>query len=372
MQSLPQLRPTPGCLDSRRLEDRPGQMPTSLYLAEGRAKTTFSAVVLGPQASVLHCQLSLEQLLTLIQGGSPLWIRISGFGQPHRIATVLEACGVPEVFTPLVLDTPQATRLDSLGEVIALVLHRLRFAVDPMNLVSDQVSMVLTRRVLISIEEAPTPEPFPSLTDWLQQKSPAATAEDLDDLLHYLVDHLLDGIFPMLEQMASRLDDLEEAALRDPRPRVLNRTYQLRGNLRRIRQQLWPLRHQILLFLRQNQPVMGPDGLLGFQEMAQNVEQIFESCEILRHQCDAVTEAHMASSGNRMNQIMKTLTIVSTIFAPLTFIAGIYGMNFSNMPELDWRYGYMAALLLMGAIATIQTGMLWRRGWFEDWTGSRR
>jgi magnesium transporter len=332
-------------------------MPTSLYLADGRANTTFSAVMLGVQASVLHRQLSLEQLLTLIRGGSPLWIRVSGFGQPHRIATVLEACGVPEVFTPLVLDTPQATRLDSLGEVIALVLHRLRFAVDPMNLVSDQVSMVLTRRVLISIEEAPTQEPFPSLTDWLLQKSPAASAEDLDDLLHYLVDHLLDGIFPMLEQMASRLDDLEEVALRDPKPRVLNRAYQLRTNLRRIRQQLWPLRHQILL---------------GFQEMAQNVEQIFESCEILRHQCDAVTEAHMASSGNRMNQIMKTLTIVSTIFAPLTFIAGIYGMNFSNMPELDWRYGYIAALLLMGAIATIQTGMLWRRGWFEDWTGSRR
>jgi len=347
-------------------------MPTSLYLADGRANTTLSAVVLEPQASVLHRQLSLEQLQGLIQQGAPLWIRICGIAQPHRIAAVLEACGVPEVFTPLVIETPQVPRVDSLGEVIALVVHRLRFAVDPMNLVSDQVGMVLTRRVLISIEEAPSAEPFPSLTDWLLQKRPAATAEDLDDLLHYLVDHLLDGIFPMLEQMASRLDDLEETALRDPRPRVLNRTYQLRGNLRRIRQQLWPLRHQILLFLRQNQPVMGPDGLLGFQEMAQNVEQIFESCEILRHQCDAVTEAHMASSGNRMNQIMKTLTIVSTIFAPLTFIAGIYGMNFANMPELDWRYGYTAALLLMGAIATIQTAMLWRRGWFEDWTGSRR
>jgi magnesium transporter len=102
------------------------------------------------------------------------------------------------------------------------------------------------------------------------------------------------------------------------------------------------------------------------------VEQIFESCEILRHQCDAVTEAHMASTGNRMNQVMKTLTIVSTVFAPLTFIAGIYGMNFDNMPELNWRYGYVAALLLMGMIATIQTIWLRKRGWFEDWTATRR
>jgi magnesium transporter len=256
--------------------------------------------------------------------------------------------------------------------VVAVVLHRLRFGQDPLQLVSDQVAMVLTRGLLISIEEAPSAQPFASLTEWLLQRTPPASAEDLDDLLHYMVDNLLDGIFPMLEQMANRLDDLEEAALRDPRPRILGRAYQLRNNLRRIRQQLWPLRHQILLFLRQNQPVMGPEGLQGFREMAQNVEQIFESCEILRHQCDAVTEAHMASTGNRMNQIMKTLTIVSTIFAPLTFIAGIYGMNFENMPELHWRDGYIASLVLMGAIATIQATWLWRRGWFEDWTVSRR
>lgn len=372
MQSLPQLRPTPGSLDSRRLEERPGQMPNSLYLAGGRAETLLSVVVFWPGGSECRSLNNLRELNALLEHQAPIWLRINGMGYPHLIRDALRLCGIPEVFVPLVLDTPQSTRVDSFGEVIAVVLHRLRFSRDPLNLVSDQVSMLLTKNCLISIEEAPSAEPFSSLTHWLLQKTPAASADDLDDLLHYMVDNLLDGIFPMLEQMANRLDDLEEAALRDPRPRVLNRAYQLRANLRRIRQQLWPLRHQILLFLRQNQPVMGPEGLLGFQEMAQNVEQIFESCEILRHQCDAVTEAHMASTGNRMNQIMKTLTIVSTIFAPLTFIAGIYGMNFDNMPELHWRYGYIASLMLMGTIASMQAIYLWRRGWFEDWTTTRR
>jgi len=372
MQSLPQLRPTPGSLDSRRLEERPGQMPNSLYLAGGRAPTSLSAVVLWPEGPTL-CQLNdLAQLDELLAQQVPIWLRVNGMGHPHLISEALKRCRIPSCFTPLVLDTPQSTRVDSMGDVIAVVLHRLRFSIDPLNLTSDQVSMLLTRSCLISIEEAPSHTPFAALTEWLMQKLPVASGDDLDDLLHYMVDHILDGIFPMLEQMANRLDDLEEAALRDPRPRVLSRAYQLRGNLRRIRQQLWPLRHQILLFLRQNQPVMGPDGLQGFQEMAQNVEQIFDSCEILRHQCDAVTEAHMASTGNRMNQIMKTLTIVSTIFAPLTFIAGIYGMNFDNMPELHWRYGYIASLVLMGAIASMQAIYLWRRGWFEDWTAPRR
>jgi magnesium transporter len=79
----------------------------------------------------------------------------------------------------------------------------------------------------------------------------------------------------------------------------------------------------------------------------------------------------MASTGNRMNQIMKTLTIISAIFAPLTFIAGIYGMNFSNMPELQWHYGYFACLIVMTLVATVQSWFLWKRGWFEDWTTSR-
>jgi magnesium transporter len=347
-------------------------MPSSLFLSGGRAETAVSVVSLTVNGPQLQAPCSNDALRQLVAAGVPVWVRITGMAQPHHIRELLEICGIPAVFAPLVLDTPQATRVDSLGDVVAVVLHRLRFGQDPLQLVSDQVAMLLTHGLLISIEEAPSAQPFASLTEWLLQRTPPAAAEDLDDLLHYMVDNLLDGIFPMLEQMANRLDDLEEAALRDPRPRILGRAYQLRNNLRRIRQQLWPLRHQILLFLRQNQPVMGPEGLQGFREMAQNVEQIFESCEILRHQCDAVTEAHMASTGNRMNQIMKTLTIVSTIFAPLTFIAGIYGMNFENMPELHWRNGYIASLVLMGAIATIQATWLWRRGWFEDWTVSRR
>lgn len=371
MHGSPQRRPTPGSLIPRQLEERPGGLPFSLFVSGGRAATQLSAVLLRREQAELVPHCTLEELQGWSDAGLPIWIRISGLADPLMIQAVLRICSVPESFGPLLLETPQATRLDSDGAVVAVVLHRLRFSRDPMQLISDQVGLVLTERHLISIEEAPQGQPFVELTQWLLDYSPGATAEVLDDLLHYTLDSLLDGILPMLEQMASRLDDLEEAALRDPRPRVLNGAYQVRTNLRHIRRQLWPLRHQILMFLRRSQPMIGPEGLQGFQEMAQLVEQIFESCEILRHQCDAVTEAHMASTGNRLNQVMKTLTIVSTIFAPLTFIAGIYGMNFENMPELQWRYGYIGCIALMCGVALIQASWLWRRGWFEDWTQRR-
>jgi magnesium transporter len=111
--------------------------------------------------------------------------------------------------------------------------------------------------------------------------------------------------------------------------------------------------------------------MVGFQEMAELVELLYENCELLRNQCDAISQAYAASVANRMNQVMKTLAILTSIFAPLTLIAGIYGMNFQNMPELQLRHGYYGALVAMVVVAAVQSFWLWRRGWFQDWTASR-
>jgi magnesium transporter len=171
--------------------------------------------------------------------------------------------------------------------------------------------------------------------------------------------------------MANALEDLEEAVLRQPKPRLLNLAFQHRSNVRRIRHQIWPLRHQIRKLLRQRQQLLGPEALAGFNDMAEQVELLFENCELLRHQCDGISQAYAASVSNRMNQVMKTLTILTSIFAPLTVIGGIYGMNFDHMPELHWRYGYLYALLLMALVAALQVWLLSRRGWFQDWTALR-
>jgi magnesium transporter len=272
---------------------------------------------------------------------------------------------------PPLLEVPQRSRVDGLGEAVIVVLHRLSFARDPFHLLSSQVGLLLLPNLLVTFEEAPAGESFPELTAWLESRVGEVEHRDLDDILHFLVDELLDALFPMLEQIANRLDDLEEAALRDPKPKLLARTFVYRSNLRTIRNQVWPLRHQIRVLLRQRQQLLGPEALVGFQEMADLVELLFENCELLRHQCDAITQAYAASVGNRMNQVMKTLTILTSIFAPLTFIAGIYGMNFENMPELRWHLGYLYCIVLMAIVSVIQAYWLWRRGWFADWTAPR-
>jgi magnesium transporter len=309
-----------------------------------------------------------QELEPLLSRGVPLWVRLQGLADMTMIRTVLDTLGVPPHVQPPLLEHPQRPRVDSIGDVVLAVLHRFSFSETPDRLIGEQVGFLLLPDLLISLEEVPSAGSFPQLTQWLSYLDPAPTRDDLDDILHFLIDELLDSFFPLLEHLAELLEQLEEAALLRPKPRLLSRTYQTRSSLRDIRAQVWPLRHQIMVLLRQNQRLLGPDALHGFHDMEQRVVLIFEACELLRHQCDSVTDAYMASISNRMNQVMKTLTIVSTIFAPLTFIAGIYGMNFVNMPELGFKYGYFIILVLMGLVALLQSFWLWRRGWFQDWT----
>ena len=365
------LRPTPGALNSHLLEERPASLPGQLYVHGGRRPSSFSVIVFEADGPRLLQIDSPQHLQRVCRPGVPVWLRVMGLWDTAEIEAMLKPLAVPRLLLPPLLEVPQRPRVDSFGEALMVVLHRLSFAQDPMHLISSQVGFLLLPQQLITFEEAPIGESFPLLTQWLEQQVGAVEHRDLDDILHFLVDELLDDLFPMLEQISNRLEDLEEAVLRHPKPKLLTRTFMHRSNLRTIRSQIWPLRHQIRVLLRQRQQLLGPEALSGFQEMGELVELLFDTTDLLRNQCDAITQAYAASVGNRMNQVMKTLTILTSIFAPLTFIAGIYGMNFEHMPELKWTYGYAICLMVMATIAAIQAYWLWRRGWFDDWTAPR-
>ena len=362
------LRLTPGALSSQRLVQRPGSWPSHLYVHGGLAPTAIELLVFEPQGVQRHLAQDAQEILALCQQDHPHWLRIRGLADRPAITSLLGQLGIPPPLIAPLIEVPQRPQVDCLDAVIMVVLHRLGSTRVPGFLVSEQVGLLLINGLLITIEEGAPGDSFPGLTQWLLSNRAAPSDRDLDDILHFLIDEILDGLFPLLEGIAHELDELEEAVLRRPKPKLLNVVFKFRSNLRTIRSQVWPLRHQIKMLLRQNQNLLGKEALLGFQEMAEMVEMLFENCELLRSQCDAITQAYSASVGNRMNQVMKTLTILTSIFAPLTLIAGIYGMNFEVMPELHWRFGYLVALALMGLIALVQCLWLQRRGWFQDWT----
>ena len=370
-----QLQLSSGVLKSRRLPERPGDLPGQLYVHGGIAPTTMSVVVFRPMG-VEHCHhIDLGGLERLLVEGCPLWVRLKGLGDRPFMEQVLSRLEVPEpMYLPLV-EAPQRTRVDSLGQALLIVMHRLSGS-GANRLISEQVGLVLLRQVLLTVEEVPRPVAFPELTHWLEQLQPPPCTSDIDDILFFLVDEVLDEVLPLLEDMAEQLDELEEAALRRPSPKVLRKAYEVRSNLRQVRGMIWPLRSQLIVLIRQSHRLLDKGAVRGFREVQSHVDVLFETAELLRHQCDGVTDSYMASISNRMNQVMKVLTIISSIFVPLTFIAGVYGMNFNpdkspwNMPELEWPFGYVLCLAFMALVAGFQVWLLWRRGWFQDWTGS--
>ena len=363
-------------LRSRRLSSRPGDLPGPLYVHGGVAPTTVSAVVFRPEGLEHRHDLDRTALELLLQENQPVWLRLKGLGDRGLVEEVLTRVEVPEPLQRALVETPQRCRVDALGSALLIVMHRLAGS-SANRMISEQVGLVLLNRVLVSVEEVPRPVAFPELTHWLEQLQPPPSAADLDDILFFLVDEVLDEVLPLLEDMAEQLDELEDSSLRRPSPKVLRRAYEVRTGLRQVRSLIWPLRNQLFVLIRQSQRVLDKGAVRGFREVNSHVEVLFETAELLRHQCDGVTGTYMASISNRMNQVMKMLTIVQSIFVPLTFIAGVYGMNFNpetspwNMPELNWRYGYLGCLLVMVVVASIQITLLWRRGWFQDWTGTR-
>ena len=370
------LARTGNVLKSRRLPERLGELPGALYVHGGVAPTTISVLVFRPTGVEHRKYVQLRDLEQLVAEGCPIWVRIKGFANQELMHQVFACLEVPEPLHQPLIDTPQRTRVDVLGHALLVVMHRLS-GTSGNRLVSEQVGLVLLGRVLLSVEEVPRPVAFPELTRWLDQLQPPPCAGDIDDILFFLIDEVLDEVLPLLEQLSEGLDDLEEASIRRPSPKVLRQAYEMRSTLRQVRGMIWPLRSQLIVLIRQSYRVLDKGAIKGFREVSSHVDVIFETAELLRHQCDGVTTSYMASISNRMNQVMKMLTIISSIFVPLTFIAGVYGMNFNpekspwNMPELNAYFGYPLCIAFMLVVAAIQIGMLWRRGWFQDWTGTR-
>lgn len=353
------------------LLERPGDLPAHLFLHGGKAPFSCKVLQFDDEVVSTFQVHNYDEFESLIPSQALMWLQFRGLANIDLLHQYLSLLSLEPSVIDILLTFPQKSRITSTNNSVLAVLHEFSLASDPTHLISTQYNLVLTNRMLITIQENPQ-RSFNDLEAWLNNKTNNVKAIDLDNLFHFVVDDILDSHLPMLESMSVFLDDLEERALLKPKPSILNRAYQVRFNHRVARRQLWPLRNELIILLRQSQRLLGPVAREGLHDMADHVNTLLEIGDSIRLQLNSINDAYMASTGNVMNQIIKTLTIVSTIFAPLTFIAGIYGMNFENMPELKWKYGYLYSLILMTLIALFQAYFLWKRGWFQDLSGRSR
>lgn len=237
------------------------------------------------------------------------------------------------------------------GDCLLVVLREVRHPDPP-----EQVSFFLADRVVVSFQERPG-DSFEPVRERLRQGKGRIRAEGADFLLYSLCDAVLDAFFPTLERLGDEVEEMEERLLASPVPEEFVAIRRLKRALLEVRHAVWPARDALNLLLIEEHALIRPGTKVFFRDCYDHTIQLMDMVETFREMTSGLVDEYMSAVSNRMNEIMKVLTVVATIFIPLTFIAGVYGMNFDtkaspwNMPELTWAYGYPALLLLMAAVA---------------------
>jgi magnesium transporter len=191
-------------------------------------------------------------------------------------------------------------------------------------------------------------------------------------LAYSLIDAVVDAYFPVVETFAERLDRLEDRVIARPSRRAVAEIHAAKHSLRSLRRIVWPLREAVNSLVRDPSPLIDDNTRVHLRDCYDHLVQIIDLVETYRELCSDLTDLYLSSLSNRMNEVMKVLTIIATLFMPLSFITGLYGMNFHtersrwNMPELDWLYGYPFALGMMALTALGMLWYFWHKGWLSN------
>ncbi len=324
---------------------------TLIHIGETR---TDSVTVTRFNYAGTHCD---EQIVTDVDALQPpadetvTWVNVGGV---HKVE-VLEGFGKHFGLHPLLLEdianTDQRPKLDDYETYLFLVMKMLTTS-DRGDILVEQVSFVLGRNYVLSFQENGT-DVFGPVRDRLKGGKGRLRQNGSDYLIYALIDAVVDQYFAVLEMLGERIESLQERVMADPKPETLQNIHALKRQLLFVRRAVWPLREAINNLSRSECPFLHEPTKLFFRDVYDHVVQIVDTIETLREMVSASLDIYLSSVSYRLNAVMRVLTVITTIFMPLSFIAGIYGMNFEHMPELKWVWGYPMALGIMGVVAAI-------------------
>lgn len=303
------------------------------------------------------------------------WLDVDGIHQPQVIETIGRQFGLHSLLLEDVVNTEQKPKLEFYDDRILFVtLKMLHCSRQVSEVDAEHISFALGKNFLVSFQEERTSDIFTPVLERIKASAGKTRRNGADYLLYALMDVVVDRYFEVLEYIGNQLDKLEDQIVLEQTndsparsgkagQRTLNELYNLKRELTYTRRVVWPLRDMIGSLIREENTLIQPGTIPYLRDLYDHVTQVIETIDAYRELIPGLMDVYLSAVSNRMNSVMKTLTIFSAIFMPLTFIAGIYGMNFENMPELRSPNGYYYTL---GAMAAIFIGLIIyfrRRGW---------
>ncbi|MDQ7786170.1 MAG: magnesium/cobalt transporter CorA [Thermodesulfovibrionales bacterium] len=291
------------------------------------------------------------------------WINIDGI---HNL-DVIEKTGALFNLHPLTLEdivnTEQFPKMEDYGEYLFIVLKMLSYEDKKDSIDIEQVSLCLGSGFLISFQESGKDQIFSPIRERIRNGKGRIRKMGMDYLAYSVIDAIVDHYFSILEKLGERLETLEDKVVENPEQKIINNIHQLKRQLINVRRSIWPLREVLNIMGRGDSALITNSTHPYLRDVYDHTIRIIETIEAFRDILAGILDIYLSNISNRINAVMKVLTIIATIFMPLTFMAGIYGMNFKYMPELEWRLGYPLILFVMTAISISMLIYFRRKKW---------
>ena len=314
----------------------------------------------------------IKQIEELINGHRPewttvRWICVDGLSDMHVIHTIATKYDLHPLAVEDMLQKAQRPKVESYGGEESEFMARLFIVTHAMQirdgrLQHDQVSIFLGHNTVMTFQDNRSIQWDP-IRQRIRVKGSRLRNSDASFLAYALLDALVDGCFPILETYSNRAEELEKLILEQPRPDIISDIHQLKRDLLLLRWVVWPMREVVSFLKRDSHECISETTRVYLRDLYDQVIQLIELIETYREIASDLTETHISSVSNRMNEIMKVLTLIGTIFIPLTFLGGVYGMNFRYLPELDQSWAYPAFWLICIISASIMLVLFRRRKW---------
>jgi magnesium transporter len=303
------------------------------------------------------------------------WVDVQGLGDEGILRRLGQVFDLHPLVLEDVVNVPQRPKVEEYDEQLLLISRMIMLNPEGEGFISEQVSFILGQHYLLTVQEEPAHDSFNPVRERIRSNKGCIRREKADYLMYTLLDAIIDGFFPVLESYGELIEDLEDEVVANPTRQTLEKIHRLKRELLMLRRAIWPQRDAINSLIRDGSDLISEGVRIYLRDCYDHAVQVLDMVETYRELASSLMDVYLSSVSNRMNEVMKLLTVISTIFIPLTFVAGVYGMNFDtekspwNMPELSWYYGYPLCWAVMVAIALSLVYYFYRKGWFENFSG---
>ena len=355
--------------------DAPGASPGIEHheitdLPSGHGSVRISCIDYSPEQALTRGSENVESFVNQhrAQGTLVRWIDVEGFSDRHAIQVLAAKYDLHPLAIEDMLHTTQRAKVEAYGGDDDEFKARLFFVTHALQLQDgqlqhEQISIFLAHRTVLTFHRNPIPE-WGAIRQRLSVKGSRLRSSDAGFLVYSLLDAVVDGCFPILEAYSERAEELEAQILEHPRPQLINEIHQFKRDLLAMRWVIWPMREVMSRLQRETHECVSENTRIYMRDLYDHTAQIIDIIGNYREIASDLVETYMSSVSNRMNEIMKVLTIIGTIFIPLTFLAGVYGMNFHYLPELELSWGYPGFWALCITIAGAMLLIFRKRRWF--------